>query len=68
MYKRQPLIWKYARINFTNLKAKISEEETEDEKIIYYTTPTTLITLDPDFLVDASVIAMCRLRYSVNPI
>ncbi|MGB1205699.1 MAG: AAA domain-containing protein [Chitinophagales bacterium] len=64
----QKLVWKYARINFTNLKSKINKEETAESKLIYYTTATTLITLDPDFLVDASVIAMCRLRYSVNPI
>lgn len=70
-----PIIWKYAKLNFTHLILENNSAGTQANltnsqvnKITYRLSAETLATLDPDCLVDASVIANCRLLHKANQI
>lgn len=66
----QSILWQYARLNFTQLLTKetVADEGTEKDIPVYTASADTLVILDPDFLIDASTIANCRLRYGANPL
>jgi len=60
----QPLLWQYARINLTNLQLKTS---TSGKKAALFTaTPQTLITLDPDFLLDVTDLSQACIKKGYN--
>ena len=62
-----PLIWKYARLNFSDLN--VDKNLTPSDNIpTYSTSKESLIVLDPDFLIDASTLAGVHLREGANPI
>ena len=58
------LVWQYARIHFTHLNIEESSFQTTDP--IYTISRESLVTLDPDFLIDATAMANCSLREGVN--
>lgn len=59
------LIWKYARLALADMQYLPKQSEQTPH---YQTTPNTLITLEPDYLYDASVVAECRLRKQETPL
>ncbi|MFK7905626.1 MAG: DEAD/DEAH box helicase [Chitinophagales bacterium] len=58
------LVWEYARIHFTHLD--IEESNLQTTEPIYKISRESLVTLDPDFLIDATSMANCSLREGVN--
>lgn len=67
----QSILWQYARINFTQLLTKeaiVDDADADKEIPVYTASADTLVILDPDYLIDASTIAGCRLRFSANPL
>ncbi len=58
------LVWEYARIHFTHLDIEESSFQTAEP--IYAISRESLVTLDPDFLIDATSMANCSLREGVN--
>ena len=67
----QSILWQYARINFTQLLTKeaiVDDADADKEIPVYTASADTLVVLDPDYLIDASTIAGCRLRFSANPL
>ncbi|MEZ4888960.1 MAG: AAA domain-containing protein [Chitinophagales bacterium] len=58
------LVWEYARIHFTHLDIEESSFQTTEP--IYAISRESLVTLDPDFLIDATSMANCSLREGVN--
>jgi DNA replication ATP-dependent helicase Dna2 len=66
----QPIIWKYAKLNFTNIWLQNPTNNNDDlaQKPTYTLSSESLVALDPDCLVDASTIANCRLKDKANQI
>lgn len=66
-----PLLWKYARINLTHLNLHDPTSTTdENKKQVMAVSSATLITLDPDFLLDVTDISQTCLKkgahYAMN--
>ena len=61
-----PLLWQYARINFTNLALQTNIDANETEKQVFAATPDTLLTLDPDYLIDVTDVQTLCLKRGVH--
>lgn len=60
-------IWKYVRVIFTDLE--LDKQQVNENELIYNTNSSdTLITIDPDFLFDASSLAACFTDHGANPL
>ncbi|OWY24830.1 hypothetical protein C7N43_27870 [Sphingobacteriales bacterium UPWRP_1] len=56
----QPLLWQYARLNLTNLQLKTPASG--NKAALFAATPQTLITLDPDFLLDVTDLSQACIK------
>jgi len=61
------LLWKFARFNALALQ-KMAHTGKNEGLTLYRTAETSLVILDPDFLIDASVIAQCYFSVGTNPL
>ena len=62
----QSRIWQYSRIRITDLKLS-DNQSNEDNILSYEVTKSSLVSLDPDFLMDASIIAKCAVKQGIDP-